>query len=184
MNRIFNKVNGILFAGLLGGVLVAGLGAGLAAAEYMGFEYDDASFAEGQTLTVTRLEYELAPDERVTVPAAGSIVFDESVPAGMLYVDVEHNPELCLPEMYADSTSWEGVTHLIVYQSCYVDDFEMFMKNKDVILQGLKEGKLVAIDYDHSFNVTVSANPADQGRIGDDPSELYAGDAADVSEVG
>lgn len=175
MKRIFNKTNSILFGCLLGGILVAGLGTGIAVAEYMNFEYDDTLISEQSELSVDEYSYEIADGERV-VCEAGSLTYDESVPVGTVLVRTEYCPQhvevgyTTADVSYFDGEArlqgWSYVTELHVYPIYAVDRMELFMQHKDAVLEGLKEGRLVRYDSaDYSFDVALVANPADKQRV-------------------
>lgn len=175
MKRIFNKTNSILFGCLLGGILVAGLGTGIAVAEYMNFEYDDSFISEQGELSVDEFTYEMADGERV-VCEASSLTYDESVPIGTVLLKAEYCPQhVEVGYTTADVTyfnedarlqGWSFATELHVYPIYAVDSLELFMQHKDTVLEGLKEGRLVRYDTaDYAFNVALVANPADKQRV-------------------
>lgn len=162
MNRVFNKVNGLLLAGLLGGVLITGLGSGIAFAEYMSFEYDDSTLVGESSHEVEEFTYEMAEGESVYVPAS-RLNLDESLPVGTLRVEAEYDA-LTMGVEHSIGLQYD-MTWIEVRSTDVLDDFELFMQTKDEILQGLKEGKLVAVPGDYYFDVSVSVNPADEDRV-------------------
>ncbi len=170
MNRIFNKLNAVLLAGMLGGILVVGLGSGIAFAEYMSFEYDDSSLAANSTHETEEFTYEMAADERVYAPA-NHLVLDESLPAGTLTVRVEYDAHTMGVAHDFGSAAY-GATQIEVRPEYVMNDFELFMQNKDILLQGLREGKIIALPGDYYFDVYVAVNPADKGRVFTDLESL------------
>lgn len=162
MNRVFNKINGILLIGLLGGILIAGLGSGIAFAEYMSFEYDDSALTAEGTHEVEEFTYEMAEGESVYAPAS-RLNLDESLPVGTLRVDVEYDAITMGVEHNIGSQY--DMTWIEVRATDVLDDVERFMQVKDMCLQGLKDGKIVAIPGDYYFDVSVSVNPADKDRV-------------------
>lgn len=162
MNRVFNKINGILLAGLLGGILIVGLGSGIAFAEYMSFEYDDSALAAGDTHEMEEFTYEMAEGESVYVPAS-RLNLDESLPVGTLRVDVEYD-SLTMGVEHNIGSMYD-MTWIEVRSADVLDSVERFMQVKDVYLQGLKDGKIVAVPGDYYFDVSVSVNPADKDRV-------------------
>lgn len=162
MNRVFNKINGILLAGLLVGILIAGLGSGIAFAEYMSFEYDDSALAAEGTHKVEAFTYEMAEGESVYAPA-GRLNLDESLPAGTVRVDAEYD-SLTMGVEHNIGSMYD-MTWIEVRSTDVLDGVERFMQVKDVYLQGLKDGKIVAIPGDYYFDVSVSVNPADKDRV-------------------
>ncbi|MBR3690316.1 MAG: hypothetical protein IKL97_04375 [Eggerthellaceae bacterium] len=169
MNRIFNKLNAVLLAGMLGGILVVGLGSGIAFAEYMSFEYDDSSLAANSTHETEEFTYEMAADERVYAPA-GKTTIDKDIPVGTVMISVEYDPYTM--EVERNFGTAYDATHIEVLCVNVVDGFERFMQNKDILLQGLKDGKIVAIPGDYYFEVSVAVNPADQDRVFTDLESL------------
>lgn len=162
MNGIFNKLNGVLFAGMLGGILIAGLGSGIAFAEYMSFEYDDSAISEGVPHEIEEITYEMADGERVCAPAS-NITVDESVPVGTVVVKVEYDAQTMSVAHNVDMRY--GAAWIEVRPVNVLSDIEHFMQNKDVYLQGLKEGKIVEAGGDHYFDISVVVNPADKDRV-------------------
>jgi len=164
MNRIFNKANGLLFVGLLGGILITGLGSGIAFAEYMSFEYDESSHAREAAHEVEEFTYEMQEGERICVPAS-RMHLDETLAEGIVRVEVEYDSQTMTVAHNVYSPSQNYATCIEVYSENVIDEFEVFMANKDVVLQGLKEGKLVAVGGDYYFDVSVMVNPADKDRV-------------------
>lgn len=176
MSRVFNKLNGVLLAGFFGGILVMGIGCGVAFAEYSDFELVDDKLVSGSRLDIKEIEYEMKDDESVLVPVAQEITFDESIPAGTLLVEVEYDAQIAEVEWgtyeEADDARYCSTVFEIYYYRT-MGDFEVFMMNKDVILQGLKEGKFVGLEIDPWFTAVVKANPADEGRVFNDYDAAY-----------
>ena len=168
MNRIFNKLNGVLLAGLLGGVMVFGLGTGIAFAEYMDFEYVAYPNQTEEQTVVEDFSYEMSPDETVFVPAADEIQLDKSVPAGTLLVSAEYSPLAYAVEnrVYESAVVTGATSTVFEVNPFYIrNDFEEFMQSKDVILEGLKNKQIVGIDHNSTITLTVKINPADRGRV-------------------
>lgn len=164
MKSFANKLNAILLGGLLGGILLAGLGSGIAFAEYMSFEYDDSLVSE-KTVSADEFTYEMTPNEVVVVPTASSLSFDDAVPVGTVITRVEYNPQTIEIVQNVYGSGPGNATVVETYPRYISDDFATFMESKDVILQGLKDGKIVSFESDYHFSETALCNPADKGRV-------------------
>lgn len=189
MKRVFNKLNGMLFAGLLVGVLLMGLGGGIAFAEYMGFDYEDLS--EGEHARVTdESSFTMEADECL-LAYVDNLTFDESVPVGTVLIKTEYNPATVSVGLDVDTGStcgngrgagygngrecafaYPSVTVINAYPCYTTDGFELFMQHKDQILQGLKEGRVISYETDYYYRTSAVANPADEGRVFIDYDDL------------
>lgn len=179
MKQVFNKLNGILLGGLLAGILITGLGSGIAFAEYMGFEYDGSALAEGSAHETEEFSYELASGERVYAPA-NQLILDESLPEGTVFVEVEYDP-YTMSIAHGVGQDYDA-TRIEITAVNVRSEFERFMQNKDFLLQGLREGKIVAIPGDYFFDVKVAINPADKNRVFINHEELRRATEAEANE--
>lgn len=163
MSRIFDKLNGILLAGLFGGLLVAGIGSGIAFAEYMSFEYDDETLAAESERVTEEYSYEMAAGERVVIPSRATIEHDDSVAPGTVVLTCEYASSYA--ELCRDISVLDYATVVDLYPSFFVSDFDVFMQNKDVILEGLRNGVLLTGGVDYQERLSAKINPADKGRV-------------------
>lgn len=201
MKRASNKANAILLGGLLGGVLLTGIGTGVAFAEYLSFEYDTTSLAyEAETATET-YEFTFAENERVEVWVNGTaeVIADNAVTTGTLSIEATFDPNLVVP--FPDQNSYtayvdeygntvdiaNGLEHssrgaevatvsernIWIHSEYIVDDFELFMKNKEVILEGLKNHVIVKCEPNYCIDAIVHVNPADIDRVNANGAYAY-----------
>ncbi len=177
---------------LCAGALLAGVGAGVAFGEYSSLRYEELPVS-GSDQTITASEtVEVAGEGDVfisTVYGGGcssEIVADESVAANTLVIDAQcsgladgiviskprvsvYEEEVCREDSPAKlSRSEERVTtDISVHPEVYYEDgFSELMRNKDVVLEGLKKGVVYDIPnaYD-DFRVEVRVNPVDLDRV-------------------
>lgn len=167
---------------LLAGVLVAGIGSGIAFGEFSSLKYEEIEIHDGDPeITATRtIEIPEAGAIRIMVPFHDNCTIgeDEAVSPGTIYVSARamspvaainidgpyvrgesHSP--------ASSATSAETTNVSIGVSPAVYDYsnQMFLY-KDELLQGLKEGVLYGLPspYD-GFAVEVRVNPADIERV-------------------
>ncbi len=134
------------------GLLLTGVGAGITFAEWSGLTYGGvytAAIGESENVTITQ-KVELAAGQPLMVnnlPEEREILVDKSLPAGTLTFDLTYDAEAEKPELYYHSAEWneeqKDPDNLIL--SCYYAGSELrwIMGGKDVVLQNLREGKLI-----------------------------------------
>lgn len=134
------------------GLLLTGVGAGIAFAEWSGLAYGGvytADIGETENVTITQ-KVELADGQPLMVnnlPEEREILVDKSLPAGTIAFDLIYDAEAKSPELHYFPAKWneeqKDPDNLIL--SCYYTGSELrwLMAGKDVVLQNLREGKLV-----------------------------------------
>lgn len=159
-----NKMQKILIAVFCLGVLLCGIGSGIAFTEFSGLSYGgrqilgepdmrtenfDVEFKEGKTLKgIVGLRRQQS-----------SFQTDGSVPENTVRFCVTYNAEVVtMPYAYWDENSDQ------IMLSCYWhgpdDEVAYMMEATDVFLHNLKEGKLVSFDVPYDIEeVTISVNP-------------------------
>lgn len=177
MRRIYKIIGGMLAAG----VLIAGIGSGVAFAEYSSFEYGGEATLEGSERFTKTLKYEVKADENDNADAENkkevlnvltdyhyTIVEDTSVPEDMVWFTIcylsdnkDVNPEIIEgeEEYYTDGEA-EGKLEYI-YIDCDYDhsDFRDLMRVKDPILSDLKNHKISDYQLDRVESVEIHVNP-------------------------
>lgn len=174
------------------GALLAGVGAGVAFGEYSTLDYEKLPSSGSEQAITASETVEVAAEGEVfisTVYGGGcssEIVADESVAPNTLLVNarcsgladgiVVSKPRV---SVYEDEVFREDspaklnrveervTTDISVYPEVIGNDsFSDFMQNKDVVLEGLKNGVIYEIPsaYD-DFSVEVRVNPVDIDRV-------------------
>lgn len=152
------------------GVLLCGIGAGIAFTEFGALTYGGRQIL-GETDMVTRdLDVEFVPDEDVqdVVGISGfyrygalDIQTDSSVPVNTVRFRVTYNANRVEPFATADEER-------IFFGCCWVggqDEIALMMEAKDIVLQNLKEGKLVSFDAVEIEDMSVIVNPKCEGDV-------------------
>lgn len=203
------KANAVLFSGFLGGALLAGVGGGVAFAEYLSFDYDDTALAISDASETKEFAFDLAKDEVVNfnIPRITKMTEDESIAQGSLVIEATYNPNFLEPYFYAEnslcyvdergefhtyddgeyyhyedydagvssersgSRAQSGYAQAIPVKTIrmdyadYVSDFDIFMLNKDAILESFKNRTFTSFESDRDIEITVRVNPADAERF-------------------
>lgn len=159
----------ILWGVLCAGVLLMGMGTGMAFATYAGFEYDAKSLMQEADPQTAEHTVKVPKDGAIEVWNYGSglkdVVYSKSVPVDELRIELTYDSAYVGVDV---EQSTDGDIHYVNIIPLYEqDDFQLFMQNKDAVLEGLKNG--VLMDYDPSslydVQVTVYANPANKDRL-------------------
>ncbi len=148
------------------GVLLCGIGTGITFTEFGSLTYGGRQVL-GETDIVTKdLDVEFEPDEeaRDIVGINGfyqygdlDIQTDNSVPVDTVRFHVTYNANRVEPFAETDEDG-----ERILFGCCRVggqDEMALMMEAKDIVLQNLKEGKLVSFDAVEMKGVTVLVNP-------------------------
>lgn len=107
------KIHGVLLGMFAGGVLLGGIGTGIAFGEYSGMEYGGTVLIGEENLVTEELDYAFTPEEGVRVhlgycPWGDArkrtlVVEDLSVPEGIVRYEVTYNSRELKPELI----TWE-----------------------------------------------------------------------------
>lgn len=170
------KMTKVLWGVLCAGVLLMGAGTGMAFATYASFDYDTTTLRPEVNLETKKA--------KKSIPANGPIemycywegehtfmdvVYDESVPKDKIWLTMKHDPAYTNVEVDVQKgMSADGTGAVVnIYPVYLVDDFDLFMEQKDVILEGLKNGVLIESNGDDVFEVDVEVrvNPANEDRL-------------------
>lgn len=168
MNRI-NQLRMIAAGVFCIGVLMGGVGTGIAFADFSGFSYQAVKAPQEEMETET-FTYEIAPEDEERIWVRGHlydqkcmIVEQEDVPENLVEVEVVYNPELCQPYMETQENAEE--TYLALYLDFYGSDMGRMMKYKDQFLEGLKERELREFQVSYVERVEYHINPVNKGRL-------------------
>lgn len=155
------KIQKILIGTFLVGVLLGGIGTGIAVVEYSSISYAGERKLGEERLVTENFDYSFSPDEgKIKVERQwnwnrhySAIEEDESVPADTVRYQVTYNEKTVRPRV----GSYEGRIWL---EGDYENsDFALWMENKDVILEDLKQGKIASYDVNYITDVKIKVNP-------------------------
>ena len=159
----------ILWGVLCAGVLLMGAGTGMAFATYAGFQYDADTLVMKANPTQEKMTVDLpeAGEIEVWTYACGlvDVVYDKSVPEDELRLVLEYDP--AYTDVDVPTRQEDGVFYVDICPIYAQDDFQLFMENKDAILQALKDGVLMQYDSGdlYRIDVTMRLNPANKDRL-------------------
>lgn len=178
MRKIYKVIGGMLIAG----TLIAGIGSGVAFAEYSTFEYGGEAVLEGSEYFTKTLKYKVPESEAVADEKKESaqekgiqseekqmlnigvnyhytIVEDPSVPQDTVrfaisYLTDDKSVEPQVIEDISEENRW-------IYLDCdyQYNDFRDMMRVKDPILSDLKNHKISSYQMDNVEQVEISVNP-------------------------
>lgn len=169
------KIQKILIGTFLGGVLLTGVGTGVAMVEYSSLAYAGVKQIGEENLVTRELDFKLEEDmEKITLVRSYwnggkkdiKVEEDETVPVGVVRYAVTYNPETAdaALEFEIDGVN-EGHGYLYLQTEYYGDDFAMFMESKDRILEELKEKKISSYHVAYITGVTIKVNPETIPRL-------------------
>lgn len=165
-----SRLHKILIIVFCCGVLICGLGFGVMLTELGGLTYGGTQVIGQTDMEVEILDIEFASEEEVQeieswyLRNVDSIRTDGSVPKNTVRFQVTYDAERITPYVFTDESN-ERI-HFSWYWSGNDDDLEVGMEAKDVILQNLKEGRLVSVVRpDVIEELTVTVNPADKDKV-------------------
>lgn len=165
-----NRLRLIMLGVFCAGVLLTGIGVGIAIVEYTSLEYTGVHMIGGEA-TESDYEFtvELEEDEKLLVMnhrGMVEILYDKTVPVNTIQCSILHNPDftrMIVGIEDAHERTGEATynnTWLYIYERYVGSDFDLLMQNKDSILADLKEGKIGTYMVEDSVkSITVRVNP-------------------------
>ena len=154
------------------GVLLCGIGAGIAFTEFSGLTYGGTQIL-GESEIVTKdldVDFEQGKDVTKIVGiynyGGRNVETDSSVPVNTVRFRTTYNAKIVAP--FAEMDADEGRILFGYYRTDRQADMALMMEAKDIVLQNLKEGRLVSFDAVEMEEVEVLVNPkcAESVRIG------------------
>lgn len=165
-----SKLHKILIIVFCCGVLICGLGTGIMLTEAAGLTYGGTQMIGPTDMKTEIFKMEFESGEEVQkieswyLRNIDGIRTDRSVPRNTVRFEVTYDASRISPEVYTDETN--GRIHFSWYWVGGDDDLASIMEAKDVVLQNLKEGRLVAVERpDVIEKLTITVNPADKDRV-------------------
>lgn len=166
------KINYILAGIFFSGIILMGIGAGVAFWEYSSFEYQgERMLGQGEEKKKV-LEYEIPKGKdkkkillRECQEQKCTLIEDKKVPEGIIRYEVTYNPEYIEPMFYFNETDDEYLGELFLSENRIKSEFEIFMENKDQILNDLKNKKIGTYDYEGIIKMKIRVNPKTMKKV-------------------
>ncbi len=149
------------------GVLLCGVGTGVAFTEFGGLTYGGEQVLGDPDIRTENIDVEFGTGEDAckvwSVNIRNYVVqVDNSVPKDTVRFCVTYNAERVEPFAYWSDK--EGVVLSWCWKDCD-DEMALMMEAKDVMLRNLKEGRLVSFDTPDMENVTVLVNAENEADV-------------------
>ncbi len=164
-----SKLQKIFIGIFCAGVLLCGVGTGVALTEFsalsyggklalgktdMRTEYIDVTYEAGEDKLDLTGWYRWMPEDVKT---------DKSVPVNTVRFCVTYNAERVEP--YAYWNEEEGYAAVSWHWKDGEDEVALMMQAQDLVLENLREGKIVSLDVLALEDVTILVNPAEEGKV-------------------
>ena len=161
----------MIMAGIFcAGVLMGGLGTGIAFAEISGFSYQSVETPQEnfKTESVTYI-MPRETDKKIGIDRFYGGTFcklecREDIPRGQAEICITYNENACTVALMDDVADDEENVRLRFYLDCE-SDFEAFMKVKDDFLEGLRRKEIRDYQMEYIKRVEVRVNPEDEERL-------------------
>ena len=142
------------------GMLLCGLGGGIALTEFGGLSYGGKQFIGETDMRTENFDVKFESGEgRQEIPSYWGLTnlqIDESIPKNTVRFCVTYNAKTVTP--FADWNKDNEQIYLSYYWHGTHDDIAYIMEAKDVVLQNLKEGRIVSFDELAIEEVTIVVN--------------------------
>lgn len=167
MRKITKVLLGIFFVG----VLLSGIGVGLAFVEYSSFEYLGEEAIGGKEMQTDKVVFTAGEDIEKTVKLdfpffygrLEPVVYDGSLPENTIVCEITYNSELW---SLVDGSRTGGMTEYYYVDAIWTgNDFSLIMEKKDEILKDLKDRKFRSYDWNDEITVRIKAHPNLEGRL-------------------
>jgi len=143
------------------GILLMGVGCGIAFVEYSSLEYEGVHVIGNKENA--ELIYTIETEEERTLMIEKDnrpnwrvhIAYDDTMPKDQIKWKINYNKEIMLPYLeYYDEE--DGRVIYMGMQRVPRGEFEIFMREKESFLQDLKEGKIWSYDIDRHVEIEIS----------------------------
>lgn len=152
----------MLIGAFCGGVLLCGLGAGIAFIEFTELHYGGTQYLGKTQMRTEDFDVEFEPGEEKTDVIGlyhwveEGLTVDQKIPENTVRLRVTYNAARIEPHARLD----EDNDIVLYYHMEDEDDIALVMEAKDVILQNLKAGSIVSLDTIGIEEINVLVNPA------------------------
>lgn len=160
------------------GVLLCGIGTGVAFTEFSAFTYGGRQILGGTDMRTENFDVAFVPkeDQKTLIIGArasyaagiGKVCTDASVPPGTVRFCVTYNGKRVEPfatfEESSDQDTFDRIEFSWYWRNAE-DEAALMMEAKDIVLENLKEGKIVSLDTVEVEQVTVVVNPKNEQDV-------------------
>lgn len=159
-----SKQHKILIGIFCMGVLICGLGAGIAFMEFSSLTYGGKQIIGKTEMKTENLDIPFEPGEEQYLIwgqwgwKQTEIVTDSKVPLNNVRFQATYNANRVSPHAYLNEEAKE-FHFMCRWTGDDRDDIGLFMEAKDLVLQNLKERKIISIDWIEMEEVVVLVNP-------------------------
>ncbi len=164
-----NKLHKILIGVFCIGVLLCGVGTGVAFTEFSKLTYGGRQYLGKTDMKTENFDVKYEPGEKPQDIIGWyrrdqyRLLTDSGIPENTVRFCVTYNAERVTPSAYWDEENGDVI---MTYQwNDAQDETALMMEAKDLVLQNLKEGKIVSLDVMDVENVTVLVNPESRPDI-------------------
>lgn len=157
------------------GVLLCGLGCGIAFAQYSAFDYAGERVIGEKNIVSETVQETIDNDSKLIIYPVGrcdyiDIIADDTVPADKIFFDVEYNSEeinLRVDKEEREKSEDIEEPEIDFYFGDYTngDDIKEMLMVKDEVLKDLKDRKIGSYKLIDFKSITVRINPANLDRI-------------------
>lgn len=167
------KIQKILLGVFAGGVLLTGIGTGMALVEYSTLNYGGQKIIGEENLVTKTLEYELEEDQKEIILGRSysqradlvtEVVEDVKVPEYVVQYEVTYNGKRIRPFLISENSEEymgikDGPIRVRLGFNYFGDSFGEFMENKDIILNDLKNHTISSYDTNYVTKVQIKVHP-------------------------
>ena len=166
MSKHFKILIGIFCTG----VLICGLGIGIAFMEFSTLSYGGKQIIGKTKMVTENVDVPFEPGEEQYLVwgkwgwKQAEIVTDSKVPEGAVRFQVTYNAERVTPHAYLNQEAKEF--HFTYrWTGDDWDEVGLLMEGKDLVLQNLKERKIISLEWIGVEEVVVLVNPKNEGDV-------------------
>lgn len=168
------QISYILTGVFLTGIILMGIGAGVAFWEYSSFQYVGERLIGNEKNQTRTMEYKIPKTKekkkillRQCMEETHILVKDKKVPEDVILYDVTYNSEYVEPVLYYNKMSedeYRGELYLSGHNK--KSDVEILLENKDRILNDLKNKKIAFYQYGEQIKkIKIRVNPNTMNKV-------------------
>lgn len=153
------------------GVLLGGIGCGIAFVEYSSLEYTGRTIIGEEYVKEASFDYAVEPVEGKKLIVSSwhgidNVVFDDSIPENTVRWVVTYNEKIVEPSLYYEKLTDDEYIGSACIRYYYMNgEFDLFMQNKDKILEDLKNNRFGSYEASNDMSVDIMINPGLEGFV-------------------
>lgn len=163
-----NRLHKILLGVFCGGVLLCGIGTGIAVTEFSNLEYAGEKLVGEHEMKTETIDVELELGEKpmsiLGVMPSGygvtELIPDENVPENTVRFQISYNAKQVEPVLEQEKDQLSLYWHWLSQ-----DEMGIMMEIKDEVIQDLKEGRVASYRTKDVEELKILINPADEEKI-------------------